>query len=124
MTYIIDNPLLLVPQGCDKELIPKGRAVGFVIEQTNRGIDTFFDSLANDLDGTLIRTRSLQKAAVSAQDLVQGVPRQVEKALTDVDNGIVRQCGIGNGKVLLRSRERRHFCGRESKRSGTMMMMM
>ena len=49
---------------------------------------------------------TLQETTVASQDLVQGIPREVQKALAGVYNWIIRQRRIRDNKVLLGCLER------------------
>ena len=63
--------------------------------------DPLLDGPADLLDCLRIGLGTLQEAAVASQDLVQGVPRQVEEALRRVHDGIVGKAGIRDDEVLL-----------------------
>ena len=94
-----------VAQGGNKELIPKGRSVDTVIQQTDRHVIALFNGLANAFDRLGVRLGALEEAAIAAENLVEAVASQVEETLTGIDNGIVGQAGIRDDKVLLRRLE-------------------
>lgn len=68
----VDDVVLSVAQGGDEELIPEGSAVGPVVEKADGGVDALPDALSDDVDGGLVGARSLQEAAVTPEDLVEG----------------------------------------------------
>lgn len=90
-----------ITQSSDKELVPEGGTVDTVIEQTNRHVVALFNGLADTFDRLGVGFGTLQETAVTSQDLVQRVARQVEETLRGVNNGIVGKRGIGDDKVLL-----------------------
>jgi hypothetical protein len=99
----VGNVSSRITEGRNKELIPKGRSIDPVIQQAHRHVVALFNGLANALNMFRIRFGSLQEAAVAAQNLVQRISRQVEKALTGVHNGVVGERRVGDHKVLLGS---------------------
>lgn len=104
----VDDIVLSVAQGGDEELIPEGSSVGLVVEKADGRIDALPDTLTNDINGGLVGARSLQEAAVTPEDLIEGVSGKVEEALRHVHDGIVGKTGVGDCKVLLRSRQSLH----------------
>ena len=65
-------------------------------------------SAADDVDGLGVGAGPLEEAAVATDDLVHAVARELEKALTRVDDRVVGQRGVRDGEVLLRRLQRHH----------------
>mmetsp|Transcript_32988 Transcript_32988/g.60820 ORF Transcript_32988/g.60820 Transcript_32988/m.60820 type:complete len:280 (-) Transcript_32988:14-853(-) len=104
----IHHVILRIPQRGHEELIPEGGAVRLVIQETNGGVGPLPHPLSNDVDRRLIGPGSLEETAIPPQDLIEGVPREIEEALRHVHDGIVGEGRVGNSEVLLRPAERRH----------------
>ena len=100
-TNKVGNITSSITKGGNEELIPEGSTIHAVVEQANRHVMSLFDSLTDTFDGLGIGLGPLEETAITSQDLVQGVPSQVQETLTGVDNRIVRQTRIGHDKVLL-----------------------
>jgi hypothetical protein len=90
----------------NKELIPKRRAVDAIVQKTDAHVIALFNRLADAFHGLGVRFRTLQKATIASENLIERIARQVQKALTGIDNGIVGQRRIGDDKVLLRRLQR------------------
>ena len=90
-----------VAEGGDEELVPEGGSVDAVVQEADRHVGPALDGSADLLDCLGIGLWTLQEAAVASQDLVQGVPLEVEEALRGVHDGIVGKAGIRNDEVLL-----------------------
>mmetsp|Transcript_13965 Transcript_13965/g.39187 ORF Transcript_13965/g.39187 Transcript_13965/m.39187 type:complete len:234 (-) Transcript_13965:735-1436(-) len=107
-TDVVHHVVFRISQGCHKELIPKRSAVCLVIQKTDTGIDSFRNSLPNNVDRRLVRPGTLEEPTVSSQNLVQLVSGKIQKSLGNVNDRIVGKRGIGNGEILLGSRKSRH----------------
>mmetsp|Transcript_23457 Transcript_23457/g.65119 ORF Transcript_23457/g.65119 Transcript_23457/m.65119 type:complete len:229 (-) Transcript_23457:1142-1828(-) len=90
-----------VSEGGNEELVPKGRPVDAVVEQTHAEVGSLFDGVPDALDGLGVRFGPLQKPAVTPEDLVQRVSGEIQKALGGVNDGVVREGRVRDHKVLL-----------------------
>lgn len=95
-----DVPVLITQRGNEK-LVPERGTVHTVVEETDRHVVTLINGLTDTLDRLWVGLGSLQETTVTSKDLVQRVTRQIEKALTGVDDRVVGQGRIRNDKVLL-----------------------
>mmetsp|Transcript_24786 Transcript_24786/g.98408 ORF Transcript_24786/g.98408 Transcript_24786/m.98408 type:complete len:313 (-) Transcript_24786:42-980(-) len=105
---VVDDGAVGVAERRDEELVPEGRAVGFVVEQADRRVDARLDALADDVDGLGVGAGPLEEAAVAADNLLHGVPRELQEALARVHDGVVGERRVRHREVLLRRLERHH----------------
>ena len=85
-----------VVQRCESHPIPERRAVLPVVEQLHRDRFLVVDCLAHPRDCLLVGVRALQQPAVAPQHLLDVVTGQVGVALIGIDEGVVRQGGVGD----------------------------
>jgi len=94
-----------IAKSSNKELIPKGRTVHTVVQETDRHVVTLLNGLTDAFHMLRVGFGTLEETAVASQNLIKRVARQVEETLRGVDNGIVGKTGIRDHKVLLGSLE-------------------
>lgn len=101
----VGNVTRRITERRNEELVPKGRTVDTVVEETHAQVVSGLNGETDPFDGLGVRLRSLQEAAVTTQNLVERIPRQVEEPLRRVDNRIVGQGRVRDDEVLLRRLE-------------------
>mmetsp|Transcript_9284 Transcript_9284/g.20523 ORF Transcript_9284/g.20523 Transcript_9284/m.20523 type:complete len:201 (-) Transcript_9284:875-1477(-) len=104
--HVVDDAVVGVAQGRHEELVPEGRPVRLIIEQTAGGVRAVGDGGADDVHRLGAGAGSLQEPTVASQYLLLGVAGQIVKAFAGVNDGIVRQSGIGQHEILLSRGER------------------
>jgi hypothetical protein len=94
-----------IAYGRDREPVPEGGAVPPVVQDLDDALALLGDGGADLGNRCRIGAGTLQEPAVPAERLGQGVPRDALEPFVDVDQGPIRQPGIGDGDALGRDGE-------------------
>jgi hypothetical protein len=84
---VLDHAAVGVTRGHERDLVPERRAVGPVVEDRHVRVGARCDGVTENLDGTRIGVRSLQDAALTAQNVGGGVAGELLEAGADVREG-------------------------------------
>ncbi len=76
----IAQPSLAIEDGADEQGVDEGRAVATVVGDLDGEVAVFPEGGADGIDAVGLSVRSLEKAAVSPDDLLDAVAREVEES--------------------------------------------